>query len=77
LDCVFEIAERCLCACQCIQPRARQNRKLNLNPIQAQSGNRSNIALHSLAFGNIVFHSENGKLVVTITAACSARPEIT
>jgi Protein of unknown function (DUF3738) len=43
----------------------------------AWSASRSNIALQSRAFGNIVFHSENGKLVVTITADCSARPEIT
>jgi hypothetical protein len=37
---------------------------------------RSSIALHNLAFGNIVVHSENGKFVVTITAARSARPAI-
>ena len=43
----------------------------------AWSVSRSNIALQSRAFGNIVFHSETGKLVVTITADCSARPEIT
>jgi hypothetical protein len=35
------------------------------------------MALHNLAFGNIAFHSENGRFVVTITAAISARPEIT
>jgi hypothetical protein len=32
--------------------------------------------LHNLAFGNIVVHSENGKFVVTITGARSARPAI-
>jgi hypothetical protein len=35
----------------------------------AWSVNRSNMALHNRAFGNIVFHSEKGKFVVTITAA--------
>jgi hypothetical protein len=39
-------------------------------------GKRSSIALHNLAFGNIVVHSENGKFVVTITAARSARPAV-
>ena len=42
----------------------------------AWSVNRSNMALHNLAFGNIVVHSENGRFVVTITDALSARPEI-
>ena len=43
----------------------------------AWSVKRSNIALHNRAFGNSVVHSENGKFVVTITAARSARPAIT
>src|SRR5437870_366505 len=32
------------------------------------------MALHNRAFGNIVVHSENGRFVVTITAALSALP---
>ena len=40
----------------------------------AWSVSRSSIALHNLAFGNIVVHSEKGRFVVTITAALSARP---
>jgi hypothetical protein len=43
----------------------------------AWSVSRSSIALQSLALGNIVVHSENGRFVVMITAACSARPAIT
>jgi len=42
----------------------------------ARSVKRSSIALHSRALGILVGHSENGKLVVTIIAACSARPAI-
>src|SRR6516162_946947 len=40
----------------------------------AWSVSRSSIALHNRAFGNMVVHSENGKFVVTITAALSALP---
>jgi hypothetical protein len=43
----------------------------------AWSVKRSNIALHNRALGNFVAHSENGKFVVTITAARSARPAMT
>ena len=42
--------------------------------ICAWSVSRSNMALHNLAFGNMAVHSENGRFVVTITAALSARP---
>src|ERR1700739_3233219 len=45
--------------------------------ICAWSVKRSTIALHSRAFGNIVVHSENGRFVVIITAAFSARRLIT
>ena len=38
---------------------------------------RSNSALHSRGFGITCVHSENGKFVVTITAAFSARSAIT
>jgi hypothetical protein len=40
----------------------------------AWSVKRSSIALQSRALGILVVHSEKGKFVVTITAACSARP---
>src|SRR5271165_5369623 len=40
----------------------------------AWSVSRSSMALHNRAFGNIVVHSENGRFVVTITAALSALP---
>jgi hypothetical protein len=43
----------------------------------AWSVSRSSIALHSRALGNFVVHSENGRFVVTITAARSARPAMT
>src|SRR5450631_3038015 len=43
----------------------------------ARSVIRSSNALHSLGLGNTVTHSEEGRLVVTIRAARSARSEIT
>lgn len=42
-----------------------------------RSVSRSSIALHNRALGNFVAHSENGRFVVTITAAHSARPAMT
>src|SRR6266568_6727806 len=58
--------------------RVRRNR-YDSSPVSmmcAWSVSRSSIALHNRAFGNIVVHSENGRFVVTITAAFSARPAI-
>src|SRR6266849_1071413 len=43
----------------------------------ARSVIRSSKALHRRALGIIWVHSENGRLVVTITAAFSARPAMT
>jgi hypothetical protein len=43
----------------------------------ARSVIRSNNALQSLGFGKTVVHSENGKVVVIMIAARSARSEIT
>ena len=54
-----------------------RNDSFPVSMMWAWSVNLSTIALQSLALGNIVVHSENGRFVVKITAARSARPATT
>src|SRR5450432_1587134 len=57
--------------------RRKRNDSVPVSIICARSVTRSSSALHNRGFGNTVVHSENGRFVVRITAARSARSEIT
>ncbi len=57
--------------------RRKRKDSVPVSMMCARSVIRSNSALHNRGFGNTVVHSENGKLVVTMIAARSARSEIT
>src|SRR6516165_9045757 len=57
--------------------RRKRNDSVPVSIMCARSVIRSNSALHKRGFGNTVVHSENGRLVVTMIAARSARSEIT
>ena len=57
--------------------RRKRNDSVPVSMMCARSVIRSNSALQSRGFGNTVVHSENGKFVVTMSAARSARSEIT
>lgn len=57
--------------------RRKRNDSVPVSMICARSVIRSNNALHNRGFGNTVVHSENGRFVVTMIAARSARSEIT
>jgi hypothetical protein len=57
--------------------RRKRKDSVPVSMMWARSVIRSSSALQSRGFGNTVVHSENGKLVVTIMAARSARSEIT
>lgn len=57
--------------------RRNRNDSVPVSTICARSVMRSSSALHSRGFGNTVVHSENGRFVVTMSAALSARSEIT
>ena len=57
--------------------RRKRKDSAPVSMICARSVIRSNSALHKRGFGNTVVHSENGRFVVTMSAALSARSEIT
>jgi hypothetical protein len=57
--------------------RRKRNDSVPVSMMCARSVIRSKSALHNRGFGNTVVHSENGRFVVTIIAARSARSEIT
>ena len=57
--------------------RRKRNDSVPVSIMCARSVIRSNSALQSRGFGNTVVHSENGKLVVIMSADRSARSEIT
>jgi len=54
-----------------------RNDSVPVSMMCARSVSRSSMALHNRAFGNTCGHSENGRFVVTTTAAFSARSAIT
>src|SRR5439155_18729395 len=57
--------------------RRKRNDSVPVSIMCARSVTRSSRALHNRALGNTVVHSEKGRLVVTISAALSARSDTT
>ena len=57
--------------------RRKRNDSVPVSMMCARSVIRSSNALHNRGFGNTVVHSENGRFVVTMRTARSARSEIT